>query len=92
MEIDAGACVAAVAFIATVIAGFGAWMFRIDRGLNKLNTLVDDVRDLRQDNDKEHEHVWNKLNEHGTRIGRYGEALAAIRAKLGHRDAGDSTV
>lgn len=85
MQITVEAVLAIMSFLVAMIGGFGTWMFRIDRGLNQLKTLTGEMQILRHENDKEHEDIWDTCNQHGTRIGKHGEQLAAIRAQINHR-------
>jgi hypothetical protein len=83
MQIEAGTAIAIISFIGSLIIGFGAWMFRMDRANSHVRVLVQDLHDLKAENYREHEKIWDKFDEHGRRLNRHGEAISGIRSTIG---------
>ena len=54
-----------------VASGFGAWLFRIDRGIQKLGYLTEDIHEIK-----------TTVEAHGVKLEHHGTKLARLETKL----------
>jgi len=87
IPIDAPTFFAAAGVLVSVIAGLGAWMFRIDRMLARLTAIreieADSLREIAANCEKEHNTIWERINEHTEKIDMHGNRITAIETRSG---------
>jgi hypothetical protein len=82
--------------VLALASGFGAWMFRIDRAVGRIAHLAEGLvqirdafnealRETRADNDREHQDLRQRIDQHSERLGEHAERITRLEPRTATR-------
>jgi hypothetical protein len=72
----------AVGVMATIVSGFGFWMFRIDRAVQEIKRLNQGLTEFRVESARDRENIWTRMNAQDLRLNTHGERITRTETTI----------
>lgn len=74
--------IAVVGLAFTALSGFGAWMYRLDRNLTRVTSLLEALQEANRINAEDHNRLWQRLDQLRAAENRHGQRMTRLETIL----------